>query len=90
MDNKVVLNYTSFPEIIESGYIKLDEDKMIKLSVDKENNSDIDITIIDNTFGAGYLNTFALSYETAKDFYNILYRLLKQSESKGGMKNGSN
>lgn len=82
MESKVRLNYSQFPEHITSGVVKISEDQSIKLSTSKDNESDIVIEVRDNSFGAEYLNNFVLDYDTAKDFYNILYQLLKQIKNK--------
>lgn len=76
MESKVRLNYEKFPEVIQSGVIKLNEDQSIKISSSEEN--EVVIEIRDNAFGASYLNSFVLDYDTAKNFYNILYQMLKQ------------
>lgn len=82
MSDKVKVSFSKFPEIIASGLIKLDCDKSIKLL---PKNNEIVIEVVDNSFGGEYTNNFILDFETAKDFYDILYRLLKQiSKEKGG------
>lgn len=78
MQANVNLNYIKFPEIIESGVIKISEDQTIKLSVSEEHPNSIVIEISDNSFGAEYLNSFVLDLNESKDFYNIFYQLLKQ------------
>lgn len=83
MTSKVKIDFSKYPEIIESGCINLDEDKIIKLFSSK---GKIVIKVVDNSFGGEYVNDFVLDFETAKDFYDILYRLLKQIDSK--MKGG--
>lgn len=77
MFDKVKLNYIDFPKTISSADIKIDEDKNLELSPSSDNQS-ITLTVKDNSFGAEYLNTFDLDYETAKDFYSIFYKLLNQ------------
>lgn len=80
-DIKVSINYSEFPELIKSGILKISEDQYIKIFV-TEDSTDINIEVKDNSFGGEYLNNFVLDYDTAKDFYNILYHLLKQVNNK--------
>lgn len=78
MDGKVLINYQEFPEYIKSGTIKVSDDQYLKISVDKGNAQNIVIEVKDTSFGGEYFNTFVLDYENAKDFYTILYQMLKQ------------
>lgn len=92
MTSKVKVSFSDYPNLIDSGLIKLNCDQSIKIYPSKENIDDIVIQVIDNSFGGEYINDFVLDFETAKDFYDILYRLLKQIQTikKGGTNNGSN
>ena len=83
MDSKVVLNYSQFPEQISSGIVKISEDQLIKLSISDNNTNDVIIEVIDKSFGVDYNNNFVLDYNTAKDFMNILYKILDQIKNKG-------
>lgn len=83
MDSKVVLNYSQFPEQISSGIVKISEDQLIKLSISDNNTTDVIIEVIDKSFGVDYNNNFVLDYNTAKDFMNILYKILDQIKNKG-------
>lgn len=83
MDSKVVLNYSQFPEQISSGIVKISEDQLIKLSISNDNATDVVIEVIDKSFGVDYNNNFVLEYNTAKDFMNILYKILDQIKNKG-------
>lgn len=83
MDSKVVLNYSQFPEQISSGIVKISEDQLIKLSISDDNATDVIIEVIDKSFGVDYNNNFVLEYNTAKDFMNILYKILDQIKNKG-------
>lgn len=82
MQSNVRLNYSEFPNKIESGVIKISNEQEIKLLLDDECLDKIIIEVRDNSFGAEYLNSFVLDYNTAKDFYSILYQLLKQITNK--------
>lgn len=82
MKPNVRLNYSNFPNCIESGIVKISDEQEIKLKISNECSNQIIIEVKDDSFGAEYLNSFVLDYETAKDFYSILYQLLKQIKNK--------
>lgn len=92
MRSKVKIGFSDYPQMIECGVINLNEDQCLKIRPSKDNLTDIVVEVIDNSFGGHYTNDFILDFETAKDFYDILYRLLKQIQKteKGGTNNGSN
>lgn len=92
MTSKVKVSFSEYPQTIESGTIRLNGDQFLKIYPSKEDNTDIVIQVVDNSFGGEYINDFVLDFETAKDFYDILYRLLKQIKynEKGMTNNGSN
>ena len=83
MDSKVILNYRQFPEQISSGIVKVSEDQLIKISVSEDDINNVVFEVIDKSFGIDYNNNFILDYNTAKDFMNILYKILDQIKNKG-------
>lgn len=80
MNTNVRLNYIKYPEKLESGIIKISDDKSIKISILEDENN-IVLELIDMSFGAENKIDIKLDYEMTKDFYRLIYILLTQMQN---------
>lgn len=75
--DNVRLNYNRYPEELENGIVKVDEEKDLKLSLNRDKNG-ILVEIREDIFGTENKLCVNLDFEMAQDVYRLMYLLIRQ------------